>query len=441
MGAAGRDFHNFNIALRRDKTREVVAFTAAQIPNITERKYPPELAGPLYPAGIPIFAESEIKSLIRDLKVDEVIFSYSDVSHEHVMHAASTVLAEGADFRLLGPRATMLKAKKPVVSICAVRTGAGKSPATRRITALLRSAGRRAAVIRHPMPYGDLARQTAQRFASIEDLSRSDCSIEEMEEYEPLIGQGHIVYAGVDYEKILRLAELDADILLWDGGNNDTPFFEPDLEIVVLDPHRPGHERTYFPGEVNFLRADVFIINKTDTAPVGAIAAVRRNIQKFNPWATVVVAAMPPSVADPELIRNKRVLVVEDGPTLTHGGMSYGAGTLAAKKFGAAELIDPRPFAVGSIRRVFEEYPHLGPVLPAVGYGREQIAELEATIRGVPCDTVVVASPVDLARIVAIERPTCRVTYEIEEIGKPALAEILGDFLKELSPGETGGYE
>ncbi len=434
MGAAGRDFHNFNVVFRDNTRYEVVAFTAAQIPHIEGRRYPPELAGRLYPAGIPVCAEAELESLIETHRIDQVIFCYSDVSHEQVMHAASRALARGADFRLLGPRATMLRAAKPVVSVCAVRTGCGKSPAALKIAAILRKEGLRVGVVRHPMPYGDLSRQAVQRFAAIEDLKKSDCSIEEMEEYEPHIANGDVVYAGVDYERILRVVEAEADVILWDGGNNDFPFFEPDLEIVLLDPHRAGHERTYFPGEVNLLRADVLLINKLDTADAEKVAEVRRTIHAYNPSAVVIDAGMPVSIEDPRLIRGKRALVVEDGPTLTHGGMSFGAGVLAARKFGARELVDPRSRAVGSIRQVFLEYPHImGTVLPAMGYGPEQMRELEETISKTDCDVVVIATPVDLRRIIRISQPTCRVRYGIEEIGRPTLQEVLHDFIRKVT--------
>lgn len=428
MGAAGRDFHNFNVVFRDNPTYEVLAFTAAQIPNIEGRRYPPELAGSLYPEGIPIYSEDELEPLIEARGIDQVLFSYSDVSHEHVMHAASRVIAKGADFRLLGSRATMLPSEKPVVSVCAVRTGSGKSPAARKIANLLRAEGLRVGVVRHPMPYGDLSQQIAQRFATIEDFRLAHCTIEEMEEYEPHILKGDVVYAGIDYERILRSAEREADIILWDGGNNDLPFFVPDLEIVLLDPHRAGHERNYFPGEANFLRADVLILNKLDTADPEKVSLVRRNIREFNPRAVVIEATMPVSVDNPADIQGKRVLVIEDGPTLTHGGMGFGAGVLAAKKFGACELVDPRPFAVGSLRETFEKYPHIRGLLPAMGYGDRQIRDLEETLHRVDCDLVIIATPVNLRRIVKISQPTCRVTYELEEIGSPNLAEVLRDF-------------
>lgn len=429
MGAAGRDFHNFNVVFRDNPQYDVVAFTAAQIPNIEGRRYPPELAGELYPEGVPIYPEDELERLIEEYAIDQVVFSYSDVSHEHVMHAAARALARGADFRLLGARATMLQANRPVISVCAVRTGCGKSPASRKIARLLREMGRRVVVVRHPMPYGDLSQQVVQRFETLDDLRRYNCTIEEMEEYEPHLRNGVIVYAGVDYARILRQAEAEADVLVWDGGNNDLPFFVPDLEIVLVDPHRPGHERTYFPGEVNFLRADILIISKVNTARPEDVDVVRRNIRTFNPNALVIEANLPIVVDAPEAIRHRRVLVVEDGPTLTHGEMSYGAGVLAARQYGARELVDPRPYAVGSIRETFAEYPHIGPLLPAMGYGAEQMRELEETINRTPCDVVLVATPVDLRRVLQIRHPTCRVAYELEEVGPPTLGDVLRDFL------------
>ncbi|MCS7156733.1 MAG: cyclic 2,3-diphosphoglycerate synthase [Blastocatellia bacterium] len=433
MGAAGRDFHNFNVVFRDNPQYEVIAFTATQIPNIEGRRYPPELAGALYPEGLPIYPEEELERLIEEYEIDQVVFSYSDVSHEHVMHEAARALARGADFRLLGARATMLRAQRPVISVCAVRTGCGKSPASRKIARLLREMGRRVVVVRHPMPYGDLSQQIVQRFETVEDLRRYNCTIEEMEEYEPHLRNGVIVYAGVDYERILRQAEAEADVLVWDGGNNDLPFFVPDLEIVLVDPHRPGHERAYFPGEVNFLRADVLIISKVNTARPEDVEAVRQNIRAFNPKALVIEANLPIVVDAPEAIRHRRVLVVEDGPTLTHGEMSYGAGVLAARQYGARELIDPRPYAVGSIRETFAEYPHIGPLLPAMGYGAEQMRELEETINRTPCDVVLVATPVDLRRVLQIRHPTCRVAYELEEVGPPTLGDVLRDFLARMN--------
>jgi len=415
MGAAGRDFHNFNVFFRANPRYNVVAFTAAQIPNIAGRNYPHELAGPLYPSGIPIVPEDDLESVIVKHDVDQVIFAYSDVSHEEVMHRASRALAAGADFRLLGPGSTMLRSRKPVVSICAVRTGAGKSPAARKLAAWLREQGRRIAVIRHPMPYGDLAQQAVQRFANLDDLQKARCTIEEREEYEPHISRGDVVFAGVDYERILRQAESEADVIIWDGGNNDIPFFESDLEIVLVDPHRAGHERSYFPGEVNLLRADVIVITKVDTADPAKVESVRRTIRSANPSAQIIESTMPLTVDDASAILGKRVLVIEDGPTVTHGGMAYGAGVLAAQKYGAAVLSDPRPSAVGSIRETFRANPHLDCLLPAMGYGAEQIRELEQTINRVDCDLVLIATPVDLRRLITIKPPSCRVRYEFHE--------------------------
>lgn len=431
MGAAGRDFHNFNLVFRENVACQVVAFTATQIPNIEGRTYPATLAGPLYPDGIPIFPEDELVDLIRKFSVDEVIFAYSDVSHETVMHRASVALAAGADFRLLGPKATMLKSKRPVVAICAVRTGSGKSQTTRAVAEALKAMGKRVVVVRHPMPYGDLTRQAVQRFATMDDLTNENVTIEEREEYERHIAGGLIVFAGADYEKILRRAEEEADIILWDGGNNDMPFFQPDLLFVVADPHRPGHELIFYPGETNLRMADVVVINKIDSASHENIARVRENIRMANANAVIVEAASPISVdeADAETIRGKRVLVVEDGPTLTHGDMSFGAGFLAARKFGAGEIIDPRPYAVGSIGKAFQCYPKTGPVLPALGYGAKQIAELEATMNAAPVDLVLIATPIDLRRIIKIKHPTVRVRYELKEIGHPTLADILKEKL------------
>lgn len=431
MGAAGRDFHNFNLVFRDNPACQVVGFTATQIPNIQGRTYPATLAGPLYPHGIPIFPEDELVDLIRKFSVDQVIFAYSDVSHETVMHRASVALAAGADFRLLGPKATMLKSKRPVVGICAVRTGSGKSQTTLAVARALKAMGKRFVVVRHPMPYGDLTRQAVQRFATMDDLTKENVTIEEREEYEPHIARGSIVFAGADYEKILRQAEEEADIILWDGGNNDMPFFQPDLLFVVADPHRPGHELTFYPGETNLRMADVVVINKIDSATQENIARVRENIRTANPNAVIVEATSPISVdeADEKVIRGKRVLAVEDGPTLTHGDMSFGAGILAARKFGASEIIDPRPYAVGSIREAFQRYPKTGAVLPALGYGATQIAELEATINAAPVDLVLIATPIDLRRIVKIKHPTVRVRYDLKEVGQPTLADILTERL------------
>ena len=425
LGAAGRDFHNFNVVFRDNLDYHVVAFTATQIPDIAGRLYPCELAGRLYPQGIPIFEEKDLERIIADERVDTVVFSYSDISYPTLMHLASRVVAAGADFWLLGTEHTQIKSHVPVVSVCAARTGCGKSPVSRLVAAQLRELGLKPAVIRHPMPYGDLAVQAVQRFATLQDLDLQQCTIEEREEYEPHIELGTIVYAGVDYEKILRQAEQEADVILWDGGNNDTPFYASDLEIVVVDPHRPGHELAYFPGEVNLRRADVVVINKVDTAALRDIETVRQNIKLANPKATVIEMACRVSVANPELIKGKRILVVEDGPTLTHGEMPYGAGVVAARQYGAAQLVDPRPYAVGSIRGTFERYKHLTSLLPAMGYNAMQRHELEETIAFTPCDLVLIATPIDLARVIKIDRPTLRVTYEVEELTKPGLADRL----------------
>ncbi|MGA9640601.1 MAG: cyclic 2,3-diphosphoglycerate synthase [Terriglobales bacterium] len=425
LGAAGRDFHNFNTFFRDNLDYHVVAFTATQIPDIAGRQYPPELAGRLYPEGIPIFEEKDLEKIIADEQVDTVVFSYSDVSYPTLMHLASRTVAAGADFWLLGTEHTQIKSRVPVVSVCAARTGCGKSPVSRLVAAKLREQGHKPAVIRHPMPYGNLAEQAVQRFATLKDLDLQQCTIEEREEYEPHIRLGTIVYAGVDYEKILRQAETEADVILWDGGNNDTPFYVSDLEIVVVDPHRPGHELAYFPGEVNLRRADVVVINKVDTAAPQDVETVRRNIKQANPTATVIEMACRVSVASPEMIKGKNVLVVEDGPTLTHGEMPYGAGVVAARQCGAAQLVDPRPYAVGSIRGTFERFPHLTSLLPAMGYSAMQRHELEETIRMTPCDLVLIATPIDLASVIKIDRPTLRVTYEVEELTKPGLSEKL----------------
>ncbi len=428
LGAAGRDFHNFNVALRGDAQTRVVAFTATQIPNIDGRRYPADLAGPMYPDGIPIYPEADLDRLIREQSVDEAIFAYSDVSHEYVMHLAARVVAAGADFRLLGPTATMLDSGVPVVSVCAVRTGAGKSQTTRRVAGLLAGHGLRVVVVRHPMPYGDLVAQRVQRFASMEDLDRQKCTIEEREEYEPHIARGTIVYAGVDYGAILREAEKECDVLVWDGGNNDLPFYRPELEIVVVDPHRPGHELTYWPGEANLRRADVLVINKVDSATPEQLSIVRKNILIANPTAIVIEADSPISLEDPSLLKGKRVLAIEDGPTLTHGEMKYGAAVLAARKAGASEIVDPRPYAVGSIAEAFRKYPHVGALLPAIGYGEAQIADLEATIRKVPFDVCVIGTPVDLRHLVKFEKPAVRVTYDLAERTPPGLAGVLLPF-------------
>jgi len=429
MGAAGRDFHNFNTFFRTRDRYEVVAFTATQIPNIEGRVYPPELAGPLYPEGIPIYPEEELLDLIARLGVGQVVFSYSDVSHEYVMHKASMVLAAGPDFRLLGTRHTEIESTKPVVAVCAVRTGSGKSQTTRHVCEILQKTGLKVVVVRHPMPYGDLVLQKVQRFATYEDLEQHNCTIEEREEYEPHLDRGVIVYAGVDYEAILRQAEQEADVVVWDGGNNDLPFFKPDLHIVVADPHRAGHELAYYPGESNLIAADVVVINKVDTADLANVALVRENVRKVNPDATIVEAASPIFVDNPDAIRGKRVLVVEDGPTLTHGGMAYGAGVVAARRFGAAEIIDPRPYAVGSIAETYKKYPTTGAVLPAMGYGDRQIQELEETINRTPCDLVIIGTPIDLRRLVRIKCPAERVRYELQVIGRPTLEDIVQSWL------------
>jgi predicted GTPase len=430
MGAAGRDFHNFNVYFRDNDAYEVVAFTATQIPGIEGRPYPTELAGSKYPNGIPIYSEEELAELIKKHDVDQVVFAYSDVSHEYVMHKASLVLANGADFRLMGPKTTMLNAEVPVVSVCAVRTGSGKSQTSRLVAKILKSKGLNVAAVRHPMPYGDLRKQVCERFASYADLDRYECTIEEREEYEPHIDNGIIVYAGVDYEKILREAEKEADVIVWDGGNNDMSFYRPDLNIVVADPHRAGHELTYYPGETNLRMADVVIINKVDTADPQKVKQVRENIKTVNPNATVLEAASPITADNSEVVRGKRVLVIEDGPTITHGGMPYGAGVVFAKKFGAAELVDPRPYAVGSIKEAYRKYPHLGAVLPALGYGEKQVAELKETIDRTPCDVVVIGTPIDLRRVIAINKPTVRVKYELKVLGPVSLEQILDEFIQ-----------
>lgn len=425
MGAAGRDFHNFNTYFRTRPEYQVVAFTATQIPNIEGRVYPAALAGELYPEGIPIFPESELDSLIRQHQINQVVFSYSDVAHEYVMHRASLAQAAGADFRLLGPAATMLPSSKPVIAVCAVRTGSGKSQTTRAVVAALKELNRRVVVVRHPMPYGNLVKQAVQRFGTYEDLAKHDVTIEEREEYEPHLARGTVVYAGVDYEKILRAAEQEADVVLWDGGNNDYSFYKPDLYITVVDPHRPGHELAYYPGETNLRMADVIVINKIDTARPEDVEQVRASIREINPRAMVVDAASPIFVENPDAIRGKRVLVVEDGPTLTHGEMAYGAGVVAARRFGAAEIVDPRPFAVGTIADTYKKYPKTGAVLPAMGYGADQTRDLEATINRADADHVLIATPIDLRRLIQIKHSADRVRYELQEIGQPTIAEIV----------------
>ena len=438
LGAAGRDFHNFNVVFRNNLDYHVVAFTATQIPDIAGRCYPPELAGRLYPEGIPIFEEKDLEQLIAEYEVDSVVFSYSDISHQNLMHLASRTLATGADFWLLGTEHTQIDSTAPVISVCAVRTGCGKSPVSRLVASELIRHGRKPVIIRHPMPYGDLAKQAVQRFATLDDLDLQQCTIEEREEYEPHIQRGTVVYAGVDYERILRQAEKEADVILWDGGNNDTPFYRSDLEIVVADPHRPGHELSYFPGEVNLRRANVVVINKVDTAQQRDIETVRENIRRSNPKATVLEMACRVSVGVPELVTGRRVLVVEDGPTLTHGEMPYGAGVVAARQCGAAELVDPRPYAVGSIRGTYERYPHLTSLLPAMGYSAMQRHELEETISRTPCDLVIIATPIDLARVIKLDRPNLRVTYEVEELTKPGLSGLLSRFVQEHEPTFAG---
>jgi predicted GTPase len=430
MGAAGRDFHNFNVVFRdRDDVR-VTAFTATQIPDIAGRRYPAELAGPHYPDGIPIYGEERLEELAAAEGFDEAVFSYSDVSHQHVMEQASRIVALGADFRLLGADVAMLRSKLPVVAVCAVRTGCGKSQTSRRVAAILKALGRRPVVVRHPMPYGDLAAQRVQRFATLEDMRRQRCTIEEMEEYEPHIEAGFTVFAGVDYAAILAAAEAEGDVILWDGGNNDLPFYRPDVHLTVVDPHRPGHELSYFPGRINLLCADIVVINKVDTAPADGLAAVRENVRSLNPRAAVVEAASPITADGAERIRGARVLVVEDGPTLTHGGMTFGAGTVLARSHGASAIVDPRPWTTGSIRDTFERYPAIGALLPAVGYGEAQVRDLEETIRRVPCDLVIVATPVDLTRIVRIDKPMLRARYSLAETTRPDLTELLRERMK-----------
>jgi len=425
MGAAGRDFHNFNTFFRGNKDYEVVAFTATQIPDIEGRVYPTELAGEMYPSGIPIRAEEELVDLIKQHGVEQVVFAYSDVPHEYIMHKASIVNAAGADFRLLGTKYTQIKSNKPVVSISAVRTGSGKSQTTRRVSLILQEMGYKVAAIRHPMPYGNLVAQEVQRYADYDDLDEYECTIEEREEYEPHIDNGVIIYAGVDYEKIVRKAETEADIILWDGGNNDFPFYVPDLQIVVADPHRPGHESTYHPGEVNTRMADVFVINKVDTADAENVIKLRESLRILNPNAVQIEAASPLFVDNPDAIQGKRVLVIEDGPTLTHGEMAYGAGYVAARRFGAKEIVDPRPFAVKSIAATYEKYPTTGPILPAMGYGEAQTRDLEETINKSDVDMVVIGTPIDLTRVIKINKPHQRVRYELQEIGQPTLKDVL----------------
>lgn len=432
MGAAGRDFHNFNVFFRDNKDYEVVAFTATQIPGIDDKKYPAALAGKLYPKGIEIHPESELKDLILKHNVDLVVFAYSDQPHEVVMNKASLVNAVGADFMLMGANNTTIKTKKPLVSICAVRTGCGKSQTTRAVVKALKAKGLKVVSIRHPMPYGDLVKQKVQRFAELADLKKHKCTIEEMEEYEPHIMMGSVIYAGVDYEAIVREAEKEADVIIWDGGNNDIPFYSSDqmIRIVVVDPHRPGDEISYYPGETNVHMADVVVINKIDSADMDDINEVRANVRALNPKAVIIEAASPLFVDKPELILNKNVLVVEDGPTLTHGEMTYGAGVVAAEKYGCADLVDPRPWAVGEIKETFEHYPEIGVLLPAMGYSAQQIKDMEKTINNTECDSVVIATPIDLRRIIKIKQPACQVQYELQEIGVPTIADVLKDFGK-----------
>ena len=430
MGAAGRDFHNFNVVYRQNNLYEVVAFTATQIPDIEGRNYPSELSGDLYPNGIPIHDESKLVDLIAEHDVEEVVFSYSDITHEYVMHKASQVLAVGAHFKLLGGEQTMIQSSKPVISVCAVRTGCGKSQTTRKVAEILKAAGKQVAVIRHPMPYGDLAKQGVQRFTTLEDLEKHDCTIEEMEEYEPHITRGTVVFSGADYEAIIREAEKEADVILWDGGNNDMPFYKPDLAIVVTDPHRPGHELAYYPGETNLMMADAVVINKVDTADQKGVDTVRKNIQNVNFDAVIIECASPITVENSDLIAGKKVLVVEDGPTLTHGEMKIGAGMVAAEKFGAAETVDPRPYLVGKLLETFDHYPDIGLLLPAMGYGDEQVKDLESTINNTECDVVIIGTPIDLRRLIDIKQPSVRVTYDLEETGSPSMADILQPFIK-----------
>lgn len=430
LGAAGRDFHNFNVFFRDNADYEVVGFTAAQIPKIDGRRYPKELSGKLYPEGLPIYPEAELERLIRDLSVDRAIFAYSDLSHEQVMHLGSRVMAAGADYTVMGTRRTMLKSSKPVVAVCAVRTGCGKSQTTRYIARLLKQAGKKVVAVRHPMPYGDLAKQRVERLATYEDLAAFDCTIEEREEYESHIDEGTVVFAGVDYEAILREAEKEADVILWDGGNNDTPFYAPDLWITVADPLRPGHETRYFPGETNFRAADIIVVNKANTARAEDVASVLDSARALNLRASAIRAASEVMVDKPELIGGKRVLVVEDGPTITHGGMPYGAGKVAAEKFGAAALVDGRPFAKGSIRETYEKYPHIGELLPAMGYYPEQVRELEETINASDADVVLIGTPFDLARLIRIDKPTAKVVYELADMDSPTLADELKRRLK-----------
>jgi predicted GTPase len=426
MGAAGRDFHNFNVFFRNNADYEVVAFTATQIPNIEGRRYPAELSGPRYPKGIQIHAEKNLANLIKSERIDEVFFSYSDVSYEYVMQKGSVVLAAGADFSLISPRQTQLKSGKPVIAVCAVRTGCGKSQTSRKVVEILKAKGKKVVAVRHPMPYGDLTKQICQRFASYKDMDDHKCTIEEREEYEPYIDNGLVVFAGVDYEIILKEAEKEADVIIWDGGNNDAPFYSPDMLITVLDPLRPGHERSFYPGEVNFINADALVINKYEQASKEQIDRLLESVRECNQHAVIINGASKITVDNPELLKGKKVLVIEDGPTLTHGGMSFGAGVIAAQQFGAGELVDPRPYAVGSIKKAYAQYPHMGKLLPALGYYPDQLKDLEETVKATPADIVLVASPIDIRRVIKIDRPSMRVKYYLEEIGRPTLSELLG---------------
>lgn len=430
MGAAGRDFHNFNVVYRDNPDYEVVAFTATQIPDIEGRRYPKELAGKLYPKGIAIESEAELLKLIKKHSVQEVVFSYSDVPHEYIMHHASRVIAAGATFKMLGYDQTAIKCSKPVISVCAVRTGCGKSQTTRAVVKALREMGLKVVSIRHPMPYGNLSKQICQRFADYKDLDKYECTIEEREEYEPHIDMGAVIYAGVDYEKIAREAEKEADVIVWDGGNNDLPFYKADLKIVVADPHRAGHEAAYHPGEANIYTADVVVINKIDSAYPDDVEYVRSNIMKMNPDALIIEAASPIFMKEWKMVRGKKVVVIEDGPTLTHGEMTIGAGIVAAKRYGAGEIVDPKPYFKGTIAAALEKYPHIGDLIPALGYGSKQVADLEKTVNAVPCDLVISATPIDIKRVIKVKKPCLRVEYELEEIGKPTVADVVEGFVK-----------
>ena len=438
IGAAGRDFHNFNTFYRDNELYNVVAFTAAQIPDIDGRKYPAELAGKLYPAGIPIFAEQELEKLIKELAVDDCVFAYSDVKNQYVMNMSSRVNGAGASFYLIGPKDTQIKSTKPVISVCAVRTGCGKSQTSRRVIEILMEKGLKVVAIRHPMPYGDLVKQKVMRFAKVSDLKKNNCTVEEMEEYEPHVVRGNVIYSGVDYEAIIRAAEKDpdgCDVILWDGGNNDFPFYQSDLHVTVVDPHRPGHELTYYPGTATLRMSDVVVINKIDSADAADVQTVRKNIATLAPKAVVIDAASTLDIDDPSVVKGKRVLVVEDGPTLTHGEMKIGAGTVAALKFGAAELVDPRPYTVGKLAETFKIYPNIGALLPAMGYGAEQLKDLETTINNTECDAVIIGTPIDLNRIIKIKKPNTRVYYNLQEIGRPDMAGVLNDFVKKQKLG------